>query len=151
MKPAMIDPIRTLAPMFLVVALLATESSAQFSQGVPTSPQLPGAQQAGGQMTPEQIRDVYRLRALQSRGNRGVRTGYPQFVPYGPAGMMGFPAFGTQNVQPQPAGKSSAQKRAAREEKKRAAREKAEAKKAAAEKAKAEARAKAKNKQKDPA
>ena len=136
----------------------AAETSGQFTKQNPNAPQLPttlpsnlpagAVQGSSGQMTPEQIKELYWLRALQSRGSRGVRTGYPQFVPFGGPGFSGFPMPNAQ----QPAAPTSVdQKKAAREEKKRLAREKAEAKKTAAEKAKAAAKAKAKNKAKDPA
>lgn len=145
--------------LMLTLAVGAAEASAQFTKKNPNATQLPttlpanlpaGAVQGStGQMSPEQVQQLYWLRALQSRGNRPVRTGYPQFVPFGGPGFSGFPGFPMPNAQ-QPAVQSSAdQKKAAREEKKRIAREKAEAKKAAAEKAKAAA--KAKNKAKGPA
>jgi hypothetical protein len=158
MKLLTIDHFRMWAVAVLVVVLFANGALAQFSKGKSRLPQPPDAASGGipfgGQMTPEQIRDIYWWRAMQARGSRGVQTGFPQFDPFGPAAFMGFPVL-PQDVQSQATGKTSAQKRAdaraAREEKKRIARENAAAKKAAAEKAKAEARAKAKHNPKDPA
>jgi hypothetical protein len=89
------------------------------------------------------------LRALQSRGSRGVRTGIPQFVPFGNLGFGGFGTMPQQVPQSQAAEpqtttrKSSAQKKAElrekREEQKRIAREEAKKKREAA-KAKAAAK-----------
>jgi hypothetical protein len=133
---------------------------AQFTKG---SNQLPDAAKAAGaamqqpltqtQMTPEQLRNLMWLRALQSRGSgRGVRTGIPQFVPFGAMGAnAGFGQVPQQTTQPQTNDadekkKASAEKkaelRAEREEKQREAREKAKQKREAAAKARA-AKAKA--------
>lgn len=152
------DQLRIWLATCLVAVLLApTTASAQFTKGkpqAPIAPQFPAGavQTPDASMTPAQIQSLYLLRALQSRGSRGVRTGVPQFVPFGGPGFMSGPMYPMQNVQPQATSSSTADKRAAaraaREEKNRLAREKAEAKREAAAKAKAEA---ARAKAKDPA
>jgi hypothetical protein len=109
-------------------------------------------------LTPEQWQMMMQMRMLQSRGGgRGVRTGYPQFIPLGMPAMTPYPqgnwagnqavapgnpsaAAGNENAEAHPAApeqagaarKSSKERRAearkAAEEKKRAAREAREAK-----------------------
>ena len=61
---------------------------------VPGIGTLPGQTQ----LTPQQLMGIAQLRALQSRGRgRGVRTGYPQYIPMGPQNMMGRMKFGFIN------------------------------------------------------
>ncbi len=52
-------------------------------------------------LTADQMKSIMLYRALQQRGSRGVRTGYPQFIPMGMGGMMPFPQAGAGNMQPQ--------------------------------------------------
>lgn len=161
----MLFNIQVLSAALLAVALSARHADAQFSRGRTTPGQPPQAVPAGAvrqlpeQLTPDQIKDIFLLRALQSRGRsgRGVRTGVPQFIPFGNPGFFGFPIFPMQNAQWQAMSKSSAQKRvearAARVERNRIARQKAEEKReqAAQARAKAKAEGKAKDKEKKPA
>jgi len=93
---------------------------------------------AGSNLTQQQMQSIMQYRYLQSRGRGGVRTGYPQFVPFGQPGMGMFPDGGgmaAPEEQPATTRKSSTQKRIeakkAAEEKKRATRDaqKAKAKK----------------------
>jgi hypothetical protein len=96
-----------------------------------------GALPGQTQLTPQQLMGIAQLRALQSRGRgRGVRTGYPQFVPMGPQNMMGSPMLdGDPSQSAGGEAKTSTQRRMearqAREEQKRAARDDAKAKGAA--------------------
>jgi hypothetical protein len=132
-------------------------------------PQMPNQN-----LTPEQWQMMMQMRMLQSRGSgRGIRTGYPQFIPFGmpfgqanwagnqPAGGANAAAGGTnqtagQDANAEQAGaprKSTKERRAearkAAEQKKRAAREARDAKmKARAAKAK-EAKAAAKGQPND--
>jgi hypothetical protein len=98
----------------------------------PNSGNSPLAAQA--QLTPEQFQNMAQLRYLQSRRRGQVRTGVPQFIPFGPGAMM--PPSDMQ-MDDQGGGsdrKSSTQKRMearkVRDEQKKAAREDALAKKA---------------------
>jgi hypothetical protein len=139
----------------MLVAIVGPAAArGQFTQGTPTTlpaPVIPN--QPVSQLTPDQLRNIMYLRALQSRGRRGVRTGYPQFVPFGNMGYGGdFGMMPQQAVQPdatdpQTTTKSSAKKRAElraeREEKNRVAREEAKKKREQAAQARAEAKAKA--------
>jgi hypothetical protein len=93
---------------------------------------------AGSNLTPQQMQSIMQYRYLQSRGRGQVRTGYPQFVPFGQPGMGMFPDGGgmaAPEEEPATTRKSSTQKRIeakkAAEEKKRATRDaqKAKAKK----------------------
>jgi hypothetical protein len=149
--------VRVACALALGALALPGLAQAQFTRG--KSNQLPEAVQAAGaamqqpaqqtQMTPDQIRSLMWLRALQSRGSgRGVRTGIPQFVPFGAMGAnSGFGQVPQQTTQPKTDDpdakkKTSAQKkaelRAEREEKQREAREKAKQKREAAAKARAD-------------
>jgi hypothetical protein len=136
--------------VLLLVTIGVSAGRGQMATGQP--PQVPNPAPAGqpaSQLTPQQVRDILYLRALQSRGSgRGVRTGFPQFVPFGNMGYGGFGMMPQQVAQPQATDpqttkKSSAQKRAElrekREEQKRIAREEAKKKREAA-KAKAAAK-----------
>jgi len=139
-------------PRFVLLAValilgLSQTAFAQFSGGtgqLPTLPQMPnngGIQ--GGNLTPDQLRNIMALRALQARGmGRGqVRTGVPQFIPFGSGNINGGGinngSFGMPDQSQQQSGstrKSSSQKRAearaAREEEKKAKAEAAKEKKA---------------------
>jgi hypothetical protein len=130
----------------LALALPSQSASAQIATGnanaanaaaanggtlVPGVGTLPGQTQ----LTPQQLMGIAQLRALQSRGRgRGVRTGYPQFVPMGPQNMMSPPVLNSSQGTGGEA-KTSTQRRMearqAREEQKRAARDDAKAKGAA--------------------
>ncbi|MEX0678257.1 MAG: hypothetical protein WD063_14345 [Pirellulales bacterium] len=165
MGQTMLFRVRICSAAVIAFVLIAGEAGAQFTRRASDPPQSsqqapPGAvDQLPDQLTPDQIKDILLLRALQSRGrsSRGVRTGVPQFVPFGNPGLSGFPVLPMQNAQPQATNKSSAKKRtearAARDEKNRIAREKAKAKReqatTARAKARAEARAKAEANAKD--
>lgn len=99
---------------------------------------------AGSNLTPQQMQTIMQYRYLQSRGRGQVRTGYPQFVPFGQPGMGMFPAdpgMAVQEEDPPTTRKSATQKRIEAkkeaEEKKRASRD--------AQKAKAKAKKKAKD------
>jgi hypothetical protein len=95
-----------------------------FTIPVPQAPQT--------NLTPDQMKSIMLYRALQQRGGRGVRTGYPQFIPMGMGGMMPYPqaGAGTGVVQPQvDTSKQDAKQR--RIEARKAAEEKKKAAKAA--------------------
>ncbi len=89
---------------------------------------------AQSQLTPEQFQGMAQLRYLQSRRRGQVRTGYPQFIPFGPEAMMPMAGTPMDNQGADTTRKSSAQKRMearkVRDEQKKAAREEAAAKKA---------------------
>jgi hypothetical protein len=130
----------------LLVAM-ATGACAQFlGDGQPGTniPQLPSSQ--AQQATPNQVKNLMWLRALQSRGGgRGVQRGVPQFGGFG--GGNNFSALQQQQMlqaqQQQAMDNPAAQKLSEKEEKKRAARERLKEKREATEKARAESRAKA--------
>jgi hypothetical protein len=113
------------AAMIAAVGIFSTASA----QTVPVVPQpfLPSQN-----LTPQQQQALY-LRSLQSRSRGGVRTGYPQFIPFGEAASA--PVI-YDEAAATPSSKDTAQKRAekskAREERKKAAAEEAKAKKAKA-------------------
>lgn len=100
----------------------------------PTAPPvftIPVPQVPQTNLTPEQMKQIMLYRALQQRGGgRGVRTGYPQFIPMGMGGMMPYPQAGAGTVQPQvDTSKQDAKQR--RIEARKAAEEKKKAAKAA--------------------
>jgi hypothetical protein len=107
------------------------------TSGNPAAAKLPNsssAELAQSQLTQQQFQDMATLRYLQSRRRGQVRTGVPQFIPFGPQAMMP-----PGNMQMDDQGgdsdrKSSTQKRMearkVRDEQKKAAREEALAKKA---------------------
>ncbi len=112
------------------LAIAATSASAQ----VVNPPSVPNSGNAQAQLTQQQFQDMATLRYLQSRRRGQVRTGVPQFIPFGPQAMMP-----PGNMQMDDQGgdsdrKSSTQKRIearkVRDEQKKAAREEAAAKKA---------------------
>lgn len=138
MNAAMIQcAIRLLAVAALAVS--ASLASAQVvTSGNPTvnNPTLPpnSPELVQSQLTQQQFQDMATLRYLQSRRRGQVRTGVPQFIPFGPQAMMP-----PGNMQMDDQGgdsdrKSSTQKRIearkVRDEQKKAAREEALAKKA---------------------
>ena len=136
--------------------LNADAARAQFS-GPVVPPSLPIPTQSGLGQLPSNVRDpqvqkLLLLRALQQRAGSGggVKTGVPQFIPFGnnfmPNPMMQqqtTPDAGAATDSPKAEGKSVAEKKAdyqaAREVRKRKTRERAE-------KRKAEAAARAKDK-----
>ncbi len=80
-------------------ALLAGRATAQFTTPAPTQlPTTATQQQIPSNLTPSQIRNILMLRGLQQRAGGGVRTGYPQFIPYGP-NFMGNPMMQGQQMQ----------------------------------------------------
>jgi hypothetical protein len=117
----------------LAVAALghaATSASAQ----VVNPPSVPNAGNSQAQLSQQQFQDMATLRYLQSRRRGQVRTGVPQFIPFGPQAIM---PPGNMQMDAQAGDtdrKSSTQKRIearkVREEQKKAAREEALAKKA---------------------
>jgi hypothetical protein len=118
---------------FLAVAALATATPNAAAQVV-NPPSVPNVGNAQAQLTQQQFQDMATLRYLQSRRRGQVRTGVPQFIPFGPQAMMP-----PGNMQMDDQGgdsdrKSSTQKRMearkVRDEQKKAAREEAVAKKA---------------------
>jgi hypothetical protein len=145
----MLVHIRILCPAILVWLLAVEGAHAQVTKGGPSPTTLP-APGAVQQLTPEQVRDILWLRALQNRRRGQVRTGVPQFVPFGNPWSFGTPmqpsAGADQQARKQTSAQRRAEARAAREEEKRAEREKAKAKREAAAKARAEAKANAKPK-----
>jgi hypothetical protein len=149
--------------------LLAGQALAQFSQrangsgastptvkgGTPIA--VPGVVPTPqGQPTPEQMRDIMTMRALQNRGGRGqVRTGVPQIIGLGPQPMLGPVGGGNYDDANTSTRKSSSQRRAearaAREEQKRGGAANPQDKKALAAKAKADKKAAAEKRAKQAA
>lgn len=86
----------------VLLGLWTSAARAQFTTNptdLPTLP-TPRARQTGNTPTPEQLRDLYMLRYLQGRRSGGVRTGVPQFIPFGnPFGFSGVPGMGTYQNQ----------------------------------------------------
>ena len=118
--------------LFAVAALTTAATSA--AAQVVNPPSVPNLGNEQAQVTQQQFQDMATLRYLQSRRRGQVRTGVPQFIPFGPQAMMP-----PGNVQADDQGgdsdrKSSTQKRIearkVRDEQKKAAREEALAKKA---------------------
>ena len=128
----------------LVVGALATLASFASAQVVNSGnasstnpalvPDLGNLQLAQAQLTPEQIQEMAQLRYLQSRRRGQVRTGIPQFIPFGPGAMMPPGNMQMDDSGADSSRKSSTQKRIearkVRDEQKKAAREEAVAKKA---------------------
>lgn len=121
----------------LLVAALAAAASLASAQVVkptlvPDAVESQLAQQT--QLTPEQFQDMATLRYLQSRRRGQVRTGVPQFIPFGPQAMMPPGNMQIDDQGGDSTRKSSTQKRIearkVRDEQKKAAREEALAKKA---------------------
>jgi len=125
--------------LIAIAALVLATGAAASAQGV--APNIPNqATNPGMQATPQQVRDALWIRALQSRSGRnggGVRTGVPQFVPFG--NMMGMPPMFP--TQPAPEADKAASKKAAsrkadfeaaRAERKKKSQERAEKRKAEA-------------------
>jgi hypothetical protein len=130
-------------------SLTAATAAPQPASGTPNPSGLPAAAPVQ-QFTPDEMRTIIWWRALQKRGRGQVRTGVPQFVPFGNPWSFGMPMQPSTQAEPRAKDKTSAQRRAearaAREEEKRVAREKAKAKREAAAKARAQAQAKGKAK-----
>jgi hypothetical protein len=89
---------------------------------------------AQSQITQQQFQDLATLRYLQSRRRGQVKTGVPQFVPFGPGAMMPPGDMQMDSQDGDSDRKSSTQKRIearkVRDEQKKAARDDAAAKKA---------------------
>lgn len=113
--------------------------------GVPIAIPQPGTAVPQNQLTPEQMKNIMMMRALQNRGGRGqVRTGVPQNIGLGPQGTMPFDGGGYDQSDTSTRKSSSqrrAEARAAREEQKRNGAVDPKDKKALAEKAKADKKA----------
>ena len=89
----------------------------------------------GQNLTPQQLQSMMLMRAMQSRGRRGVQTGIPQSFPFGSPGFGAPPVELPSDSQASAGQKtSSSQKRAearkAREDQKKTDREQGKAKKA---------------------
>jgi len=112
------------------------------SSGTPFALPLPIMPGVNQKLTPQQLQSIMLLRALQSRGSGRVRTGYPQYIPFGygsPMQMLpGQQGLGADPAAAQPSDRD-AQKEAARQKRIEALKAVAEKKKAARE-ARAEAR-----------
>ena len=121
---------------FIVLAAMAASTSFVSAQVVnpALTPGLGGSPTGQSQLTPEQFQGMAQLRYLQSRRRGQVRTGMPQFVPFGPDAMMPPGDMQADDQGGDSSSKSSTQKRIearkVRDEQKKAAREDAAAKKA---------------------
>ena len=123
---------------FLVLVVAALTATASFASAQVVNPalvpDLGSSQLAQAQLTPEQFQNMAQLRYLQSRRRGQVRTGVPQFIPFGPGAMMPPGNMQMDDQGGDSSRKSSTQKRIearkVRDEQKKAARDEALAKKA---------------------
>jgi hypothetical protein len=120
---------------FLVLVVAALTATASFASAqVVNQPSVPNLGNAQAQLTPEQFQNMAQLRYLQSRRRGQVRTGVPQFIPFGPGAMMPPGNMQMDDQGADSSRKSSTQKRIearkVRDEQKKAARDEAAAKKA---------------------